>query len=172
MKKRIYTFEGTKIPQKIIWENNQGKIHRENDLPAVISFYETGEIDFCEWYQNGEPYRDNPNAPDFLEYYKKNHCIKKTKNRHRFKDYIFTKQYDQKGKILMRACYYKNQLHNDFGYPALVKEDENDIFIFYYHFGIDVSQYIKKFCENNKIKYGSFNKDIARLIKINWPNLF
>ena len=40
---------GTKI-----WKNSEGKLHRDNDLPAVI-----GVSDLHVWYQNGYRCRDN-----------------------------------------------------------------------------------------------------------------
>lgn len=41
------------------WYNDQGQIHRENDLPAVIWYHEDGSVFKKCWYQNGQEHREN-----------------------------------------------------------------------------------------------------------------
>jgi len=46
--------DGSKL---YMWHNDQGQIHRENDLPAVIWYYNNGNIEEECWHQNGEIHR-------------------------------------------------------------------------------------------------------------------
>ena len=39
----------------------------ENDLPAWIAYYTTGEIQYEEWWQNGEFHREN-DLPAVIRY--------------------------------------------------------------------------------------------------------
>ena len=50
------------------WRNATGQLHRENDQPAVIKYYENGEILTEEWYLNGRTHREN-DQPAVIKYY-------------------------------------------------------------------------------------------------------
>ena len=47
--KRVIDKDGTEK-----WYNEDGELHRDDDLPAVIKTYGTQE-----WYRNGKLHRDN-----------------------------------------------------------------------------------------------------------------
>lgn len=54
------------------WKNDADKYHRENG-PAIIDYYDTGEIHMEQWYINDSIHRDN--APAIIKYDKKGHKI-------------------------------------------------------------------------------------------------
>ena len=60
------------------WYNNQGKLDRGDDLPAVINYYKNDGGRFSEqWFKNGVRHRDSQlidgktiDLPAFIMYYK------------------------------------------------------------------------------------------------------
>ena len=42
------------------WHNAAGQLHRENDQPAEIFYYENGEIEDEAWYIDDELIKENP----------------------------------------------------------------------------------------------------------------
>ncbi len=42
------------------WRNEAGQLHRDNDLPAAIGYFKSGEIEFEQWWLDGEFIRSEP----------------------------------------------------------------------------------------------------------------
>ena len=57
------------------WYNEKEQLHRENDLPAVIWYYNNGNIEEERWYQNGKLHRID--GPAFIWYHKDGHIFHK-----------------------------------------------------------------------------------------------
>lgn len=53
--------------RKSEWFNENGLRHRDSDLPAIISYYNNGEIDYMDFYQHGMRHRDE-DLPAFVIY--------------------------------------------------------------------------------------------------------
>ncbi len=72
------SYRDNDLPTRICYHSDSGEIeqrewrlnyewHRENDLPAVIEYYENGEIKSEQWYLNGKRHREN-NKPAAIGY--------------------------------------------------------------------------------------------------------
>lgn len=50
------------------WYENW-KLHREDDLPALIEYYENGNLRIQKWMKNGEPYLRENDLQSIVRYY-------------------------------------------------------------------------------------------------------
>lgn len=73
--------------------------HRDNDLPALITFGKRDEVLTKQWFFNGEPYRDSIFKPSSIE---------KTGEQ----DYIFSYNIDKKSIISVSYVLVKNNTIN------------------------------------------------------------
>ena len=49
------------------WRNDAGQLHREDDKPVGITYYESGEIEAKAWGLNGQLHRED-DKPAVIEY--------------------------------------------------------------------------------------------------------
>lgn len=66
------------ILRKEKWTKNGG-MHRDGDLPAIISYHENGNKQEEEWYKNGEMHRED-NLPAWIKYYYEQKDCKQMEN--------------------------------------------------------------------------------------------
>ena len=81
------------------WRNAAGQLHRDNDLPAPIGYYENGEIAYENWYLDGLPHREN-DQPAFKVYW-------------------------ESGEIEREKWYLNGELHREDNQPAVIVYDES-----------------------------------------------
>lgn len=100
------------------WKSNE-KLHRENDLPATIKYYDVSGIQKVEeeqWYRNGKLHREG-DLPAFVLYHRNNKIVKQNgsikrqtwyKNDNLYREGDGTKpvviEYDENGKIVDSQC--------------------------------------------------------------------
>ena len=70
--KRVITVEYGKTVER--WYNNDGVLHRDGDLPAVIWYYENREKSCESWYKDDKLHRDG-DKPTVVNYPKKQEPI-------------------------------------------------------------------------------------------------
>ncbi len=110
-----------------VWRNEVTKeIERENDLPAIIWYFENGLVCMEEWYKNGLRNREEKNdLPAKIEYYE-NGIIKekrwyKNDKLHREKDLPAHIEYYDNGSIREQLWYKNGKYHRDNNMPAKIE---------------------------------------------------
>lgn len=63
-KEIIYDSSDSNFAKKERWYNNQEKLDREDDLPAVIKYYENGNKGLESWLKNGVLHRNSSELKD------------------------------------------------------------------------------------------------------------
>lgn len=56
---RIRKIYRNKILNSITYMTDYGRIHRDDDLPAIIHYHPNGKIHVKIWYKDNIPHRDN-----------------------------------------------------------------------------------------------------------------
>jgi antitoxin component YwqK of YwqJK toxin-antitoxin module len=95
---KFYDVEKTKIKCKI-WRNNDNQLHRDNEKPAKIWYFENGNVYREEYWINDILHRDN-DKPAIVWYF-------------------------TNGNIQMEEFLVNNKVHRDNNKPAVVRYFEN-----------------------------------------------
>lgn len=118
----LFDRSGTKCRRKCYYKN--GRFHRKNK-PAVIEYYEDGELMCEKWYKNGEYHRED--GPADISYHKngkvssRRWCIE---NNFDSKNVPTCIGYHENGKVESVTWYKDNKYHRENG-PANIWFDEH-----------------------------------------------
>lgn len=142
----IYSFQGDVVPDEglhYIKYYKFGKLHRDNNKPAVICFTD-GKIDEQEWYVNGELHNDNDEPAHFIirpDYYDNYEHIGsynwQTEKYEDGEDYEGIPDYEYDCEL--SEWYQKGQLHRDNDQPAFMQ------------FGYEERGYVYKWFQNGEL---------------------
>jgi len=106
---------------KTVMYLSNGKLNRDNDLPADIGYYENGNKRYEIWYVNGQCPRDG-DLPTYVAYYEDGNKL--------FETWFVNGQFHRDGDRPAKICYYENgnkrseewyvngQLHRDGDEPT------------------------------------------------------
>ena len=99
-KPAVIEYDYGKITYKIWYQN--GKNHRDGDLPAKIGYYENGNISFEKWYKDDKLHRisDGEDKPAYVSYY-------------------------ENGNIQSKSWYQNGKIHRENAPAFIIYNDKN-----------------------------------------------
>ena len=120
---------------RIEYRNSDYEIHRDEDLPAIISYNPMGNKRLSNegrheiWVQNGKMYRAN-DKPNIVVYYPDSNivyseCWKNNDILHRDNDEPAVIRYYRNGNIENKSWFYNREYHRDNDKPACIEYYEN-----------------------------------------------
>jgi antitoxin component YwqK of YwqJK toxin-antitoxin module len=134
--------------------NDKDEFYRDDDLPARITYFESGRVNSYTWYKNNVISRND--NPAFIEYFDVDGDIIRRKtwykngNVHRNENLSAYVRYDINGNIKCEQWYQNGKLHRTDG-PAFVDYEENKIIKEeYYSNGIIVEKSLRIIDEISK----------------------
>jgi len=105
-----------------------GKLHRDNDLPAEICYYEDGNKLYESWYVNGQRHRDG-DSPAEICYYEDGNKLSETwvvnEQLHRDGDLPAQIYYHENGNKRSKTWYVNGRRHRDGDQPAKISYYQN-----------------------------------------------
>ena len=105
---RVLKQDSKKPGTEVFWYNKEGRLHRKNDLPAIITYCAVTNSMQYEWYQNGKLHRVGNAAIEV-------HFIK-----------------NKQLEIFQKYYYQNNQLHNEEDAANIIFENGVPRTKFYY----------------------------------------